>query len=161
MFKSLLVIAMLAVTPVWGDVFLGARVARMDVAKPAEDATNLGLLLSRDLDVFYADFGIVAEITRTAKEGETRDGRDLQIETNALYVKVKTPGTIYVNLRGGIMQERLKTGSSTDSEHAFSWGGGLGANVGKTRIELNFTEGGARVDYLSIDVQFLIAGARR
>ncbi|MDH3453147.1 MAG: hypothetical protein OEN20_12080 [Gammaproteobacteria bacterium] len=156
---AVLVTTILITVPAAGDVFLGVNAGRMDVGRSGAGATNLGLTLSSDLDVLHLDLGVAAELTRTAISGETRGG-DIDVDTNALYVTVKTPGTVFVRLRGGFMNETVRVGRSSDSDSEFSWGAGLGANIGKVRVALGYTTGWGAVDYLSFGVQFLIAGAR-
>jgi hypothetical protein len=161
-FAVLLATAILTAMPVRADVFLGVKAGWMDVnMSGAGDATNAGLTLSYDLDVLHADLGVVAEITRTAEAGETGDGDDVEVETNALYLTFKTPGTVYFKLRSGVLEETVTAGNGSHRETGLSLGTGLGVNIGKVRVAFEYTTGTGTVDYLSFGVKFLIAGARR
>jgi hypothetical protein len=161
-FAILLVTATLIATRAPADVFLGVKAGSMDVnVSGAGNATNAGLTLSYDLDVLHADLGVAAEITRTADAGETRDGGDVEVETNALYLTFKTPGTVYFKLRGGLMEEFVTTGNGSHRETGMSLGSGLGVNIGRVRAAIEYTTGAETADYLSFGVKFLIAGAGR
>jgi len=137
------------------DLFIGAKAGSMLVDIPTgDDPTNLAVALCVDLDVMRLDLGVTAESTRTLREGQTRNGGDIEVATDALYLTIKSPGTIFVKFRAGFIDERLTAGNRSDRERGTSVGSGLGANVGKVRIELEYTIG-EDIEYLSLGVQFL------
>ena len=104
--------------------------------------------------MIVADLALEAEFTRTAEEGETRGGSDIEVDTNALYLTFTTPGPVYLKLRGGLIDITADVGSASDDESGESFGAGLGLSLGLLRLELEYTRIDDDIDFLSAGIVF-------
>ena len=157
--RVIAIVTIFLAMPVNADVFLGVKAGPVKTDQPtAEDPLNVALALCIDLDTMLFDFGVTAELTRSASDGDTRSGADIEAETDAVYLTVKSPGTFYVKFRTGYMQEEVTVDGSSSRHSGLAWSAALGLNVGKARIELGHTLGSDETEYISVGVQFLIAG---
>jgi len=156
-FRGLLpvAIALLFALPARGEIQLGVSAGRMSVDVAARSAPwNLALSLAHPIDTRLANLWLLAEINRTVSRGETRDGEDLEFESDGLFVVLKTNRSLYFSLRGGVVEERIGRGDTSSTEQGFAYGGGIGGIIGRARFTIEFTRYDGNADFLSLGLEF-------
>ena len=135
----------------------GANTGTMHIDDPdASDPRNVGFMAGYEIGIGLGDLAFEGEITRTTSDGDLF-GNALKVETEALYVALRTAGPIYFKGRMGTLQEKIKVASDPDSpytESGTSMGVGVGFSLGLVQLELDFTQIEADVTYVSLGVVF-------
>ena len=125
-----------------------------DVASAA-NPRNLAAYFGFQLDNQLADISLAAEINRSVKSGRMRGGDDLEFESRALYLRVRTTSSLFVSLRGGYVRDRIVVdGASSERDQGFLIGAGLGVVAGRTRILLEYSSIAGDADFLSRNLEF-------
>ncbi len=152
---GLLLTLSLCAAPAGADLSFGLRVGPMDIDEPArDDPDNLALFLAYPLENRYVDLSLGGEVSRSFNDGETRRGEDLEFESEALYLEVRTTSPLFVSLRGGYQQNKIISGKRSDRDDGYIIGGGIGFVSGRARFMLEYTDMGGDADFLSLGVQF-------
>lgn len=152
---SLLAMLVFCAVPVRADVSFGLRVGSMEIdTSTREDPDNLALFLAYPLDNRYVDLSLAGEISRSFSDGETRSRKDLEFESEALYLEVRTTSSLFVSLRGGYLRSNIITGNRSDRDDGFLVGGGVGFVAGRARFVLEYTAMGGDADFLSLGLHF-------
>ncbi len=153
-FCLLLTLALFA-APADADVSVGLRIGEMEIdGKEREDPDNLALFLAYPLVNRYVDLRLAGEVSRSFSDGETNRGEDLEFESEARYLEVKTTSSLFVSLRGGYLRSNIVTAGDSDRDDGILIGGGLGFVSGRARILLEFTDMDGRADFISLSLQF-------
>lgn len=149
------VICLLLSMPARGEIQLGVAAGRMSVDVASRSAPwNLALSLSYPLDTRLVNLRVLAEINRTASRGETRDGNDLEFESDGVFLELKSNRPVYYTLRGGIVEHRVIGSGDGRAEQGFALGGGIGVISGRTRIVVEYTRYDGEADFLSLGLKF-------
>ena len=152
---TILFIAILFAVPAQGDVFIGAKVGRMLVDTPSsKDPTNTAVILGYEIDSMLADFSLVGEINRTMSSGKTNQGDELEFESEAIYLVWKTTRSLFVTLRGGVVQNEIITGSTSNRSDGILVGGSVGIVMGRTRLQIEYTSYAGDANFLSLGLEF-------
>ncbi|TNF91077.1 MAG: hypothetical protein JSU67_07130 [Gammaproteobacteria bacterium] len=115
---------------------------------------NLAVYAGFQLDNRRADTSLMAEVNRTFSKGEARGGGDLEFESEAIFLRVRTTSSLFVSLRGGIVQDKIIVDSDSRRDDGFLLGGGVGVVSGRTRIELEYTSIAGDANFLSLNIEF-------
>ena len=151
----LLVPALLLVTPARAEVFLGLKAGSMDVDVPArKNPWNMAAHLGFQLDNRRADTSLMFEINRSVSRGEVRGGGDLEFESEAVFLRVRTTSSLFVALRGGIVQHEISVDGDSRSDDGLLLGGGVGFVSGSSRIQLEYTSYAGDADFHSLNIEF-------
>ncbi len=152
---SLLLPLLLLAAPVGADLSFGLRAGAMDVDVAArDDPHNLALFLAYQLDNRFIDLSLGGEVNRSYSDGETARGEDLEFESEALYLEVRTTSSLFVSLRGGYLRDKIVSGSRSQRDDGFLFGGGIGFVAGRARIRLEYTDMAGDADFVSLSLQF-------
>lgn len=132
----------------------GANTGMMDVDVPGvSNPTNIGLMAGYEIGVGVGDIAFEGEITRTLSPGSFL-GADVEVETEALYVALRTAGPVYFKGRLGTLQEEVRIGSTSGSETGSSVSLGVGFSLALVQLELDMTVVEEDVTYFSVGVVF-------
>lgn len=123
------------------DIFYGLKYGQIDsgvanMSNPENLVFNLGYLL----DTLHVDLSLVAEFSRSISDGKSASGDHLEAQSNGLYLVFKSDDTIYFTLRGGYMEQELRADMISKNQQGFSFSGGVGLVIGKTRWLLEYME---------------------
>ena len=141
--------------PVAADVSFGLRLGTMEMDRSArDDPDNLALFLAFPLDNRYVDLSLGAEVSRSISDGKNRRGEDLEFESEALYLEVRTTSSMFVSLRGGYLRDKIIAGNRSHRDDGFLLGGGIGFVAGRARVRLEYTDMGGDADFLGLSLQF-------
>ena len=141
--------------PAGADTFVYVRYGEMNVdGKERDDIQNLAFNLGYELDSYRADMSLAAEISRTLEEGKTGQGRDLEFETEGLFLIYRSTRSLFASLRVGLVRAtRIRDGDS-DSSSGLGVGGGIGIVIGQTRLQIELTSYAAEANFLTLGLQF-------
>lgn len=149
------VFAISVTAPATADVFTYIKLGVMDVDVSAKsDPVNLALDLGYELDSDLADLSLVAEINRSIDKGRTRQGDDLEFESNGLYLVVKTTRSLFASFRVGVVENKIIEGSSSTRSNGVAIGGGIGVVIGRTRLQIEYLSLAGDANYFTIGLQF-------
>ena len=152
---GLLLALTLPAAPSSADLSFGLRAGTMDVdADVTEDPDNLALFLAYQLDNRYVDLSLGAEVNRSYSDGENSRGDDLEFESEALYLEVRTTSSLFVSLRGGYLRDEIVSDNRSRRDDGFLFGGGIGFIAGRARIRLEYTDLAGDADFFSLSIQF-------
>ena len=147
--------ACLFALPAYADMYFGVKTGSMMVDIPTDrNPWNFALNLGYRLDTRLADLSLAGEINRTLREGETRNGENLEFESEAVYLVWKTPRSLFVSLRGGIVRDKIIIGSNASRDDGLLLGAGFGGVVGKTFIQIEYTSIAGDANFLSLSLEF-------
>ena len=136
------------------DVYFGAKTGPMFVdASGADDPINTAFMIGYEQGFVVGDIGIEGEISRTTEDGEV-GGQELDVDTEALYLTLRTAGPIYVKARAGYLQEEVSVGKNSTDDSGTSYGIGVGFGLGLAQIEVEFTQVEEDIDFLSVGIKF-------
>ena len=152
----LAILGLVMVSPASADGWIfGANTGTMNIDDPdVSDPRNIGFMAGYEVGIGIGDLAFEGEITRTASDGDLF-GRAVKVETEALYVALRTAGPIYFKGRVGTLQETIRIQtlpSGTDSGSSFSIGAGF--SLGLVQLELDLTRIETDITYLSLGVVF-------
>lgn len=147
-------LGMFAAAPASADWFFGAKTGPMiiDVSgSGVSDPVNTGVVVGYDIGAVVADLALEAEITTTTGDGKI-SGDKVDLDTQALYLAIRTGGPIYFKAKGGFLQ--VDGPGGTDS--GASYGIGVGFGIGIAQLELEYTQTSVDPDlaFVSVGVQF-------
>ncbi len=144
--------ACIAPQAVAGDWSFAAKTGPMLIDQSGTDnPTNVGVTAGYELGVLAGDLGIEGEYTTSVNKGSTPSGRDLNVDTAALYAAFRSAGPIYLIAKaGGAWIDRTGRGSDTGA----SYGVGVGFSLALLDLELEYTRIHNDVDFLSLGVRF-------
>ncbi len=151
MLCSLTLLAAPANAELFGGIRLGA--VNLDV-DAAGDPKNLALYLGFQVPNQLADISLAGEVSRSFDAGKTRRGGDLEFESEALYLVVRSTSSLFVSLRGGFVRDKVVTDRGTQRDDGFLFGGGVGVVSGRVRILLEYTSIADDADFLSLNFEF-------
>jgi len=150
-----LLAACLFTLPASAEMFFGMKAGLMRVDVPSDkNPKNLALNLRYQLDTQLADLSLAGEINRTVSDGETRQGEDLEFESEAIYLMWKTPRSLFVSLRGGIAQDKVIIDNKESRDDGLLLGAGFGMNIGKSIMQIEYTYIAGDADFLSFSLEF-------
>jgi len=150
-----LLAACLFVFPVSADMFFGMKAGAMMVDVGSDkNPRNLALNLRYQLDTQLADLSLGSEVNRTLHEGETRRGEDLEFESEAIYLLWKTPRSLFLSVRGGIVRDRVIIDNNERKDDGLLLGAGFGVIVGKSIMQIEYTSIAGDADFLSFSLEF-------
>ena len=151
-----LLLGLLLATQSSADLFGGVRLgsATVDVASTA-NPRNLAAYLGFQLDNQLADISLAAEINRSVKDGRMRSGGDLEFESRAVFLRVRTTSSLFVSLRGGYVRDRITIDGATSArDEGLLLGAGLGVVAGRTRILLEYGSIAGDANFLNLSLEF-------
>ena len=132
-----------------------------------EAATNIGLMGGYLWSVTRAgSLAVEGEFTDTASRGNySLQGVDgtVAVQTLALYGAYRSPGTFYVKVKAGVLNEKLSVArahvsvvNSSDLRAAVGLGGGFnfGVNPGGSSLEIEYTLIEENVSFVSASYRF-------
>ena len=82
------------------------------------------------------------------------NGAKVKVETEALYVALRTAGPVYFKGRVGTLQEKVKIGNTSGTDSGSSYSIGVGFSIGLVQAELDFTHVESDIKYVSLGVVF-------
>jgi len=148
-------LALVQVDTAGADVFFGIKAGSMNVDVPAKkNPRNMAAHLGFQLDNRRADFSLMGEFNRTFSAGEARGGGDLEFESEAIFLRVRTANSLFVSFRGGIVQDKIIIDGDAQSDDGILLGGGIGVVAGRTRIQLEYTSIAGDANFLSLNIEF-------
>lgn len=151
---NIILITIVFSTPAIGDVFMGAKVGKMMVDDPTKtDPINIAVNIGYELDTDLADLSLVGEVNRTINSGKTRHGSELDFESNSIFLVWKTTGSLFVTLRGGVVQNELNTDRASRESNGILIGGSLGTVIGRTRLQLEYTSLAGDANFFGIGLE--------
>lgn len=155
--KTVVLLALLglvAAAPVSADWFFGAKTGPMLIdAAGFSDTTNTGVVIGYDIGAVVADLALEGEITTTTSEGKFSSSK-VELDTQALYLAIRTGGPIYLKAKGGFVNEELTIGNASTSDSGVSYGVGLGFGIGIAQLELELTTIDEDIVFFSVGAQF-------
>lgn len=138
-----------------GQMFFESKLGRMKVDVPAtKNPINLTLSVGYEIDSKLADLSIVGEVNRSIVKGEMPDSKDLEFQSNGLYLRWTSIRSLFVTLRGGIVENVIRAGASRRTSHGIALGGGIGVVVGRTRLHLEYLSLAGDANFLSLGLEF-------
>ena len=147
-------LGLVAAAPASADWFFGAKTGPMLIdATGFSDTTNTGVVVGYDIGAVVADLALEAEITTTTSDGKFSSAK-VDLDTQALYLAVRTGGPIYLKAKGGFVNEELTVGSVSASDSGVSYGVGLGFGIGIAQLELELTTIDSDIVFFSVGAQF-------
>ncbi len=151
----LAILGLVMAAPASADGWIfGVNTGTMNIDDPdVSDPGNIGFMAGYEVGVVLGDLAFEGEITRTRSNGDLF-GNDVKIETEALYVALRTAGPIYFKGRIGTLQEKIIIGSYSGTESGTSAGIGVGFSLGLVQLELDLTRIETDVTYVSLGVVF-------
>lgn len=155
LYLLLALLSMVMATPAMADgVIFGVNTGTMNIDDPdVTDPRNLGFMAGYEVGVGLGDVALEGEITRTVSNGDL-NGADVKVETEALYVALRTAGPFYFKGRVGTLQEKVKIGNKSGTDSGSSYSLGFGFSVGLVQAELDFTRVESDINYVSLGVVF-------
>lgn len=158
---ALPLLALAVSLPAQAEFYFGAKTGPMmfDADAVTTDPTNTGIMAGYEIPLLIGDLGVEAELTTTVSDGEfttvTGSGittRDVDINTQALFVAFRTAGPLYVKAKTGMVNvdSDFVEEDGTDSAVGF----GVGFGIGILQLELEYTKIGSDVDFVSLGIQF-------
>ena len=147
-------LGMFAAAPASADWFFGAKTGPMLIDVGGfSDTTNTGVVVGYEIGVVVADLALEGELTRTTSDGKFA-GNKVEVDTQALYLAFRTGGPIYFKAKGGLVNEEVTVGSTSETDSGVSYGIGLGFGIGIAQLELELTAIESDIAFLSVGVQF-------
>ena len=147
-------LGLVAAAPASADWFFGAKTGPMLIdANGFSDTTNTGVVVGYDIGAVVADLALEGEITTTTSDGKF-SGAKVDLDTQALYLAVRTGGPIYFKAKGGFVNEELTVGNVSAKDSGVSYGIGLGFGIGIAQLELELTTIDSDIMFLSVGAQF-------
>lgn len=147
--------ACLFTLPVFADTYVGVKAGLMMVDVSSDrDPINLALNLGYRLDTRLVNTSLVGEVNRTLRDGETGRGDDLEFESDAVYLVLRTPRSMFVSARGGWARDKVISGGDVDRNDGLLWGVSIGGIVGKTLIHLEYTSIAGDAEFLALSIEF-------
>ena len=116
--------------------------------------TNVGFMAGYEIGIGIGDLAFEAEMTNSVSSGSAGSS-DVDIDTRALYVALRTAGPVYFKGRMGTLQEEISiSGFPSETDNGSSIGVGVGFSLGLVQLELDYTVIEQDVNYLSVGVVF-------
>jgi hypothetical protein len=132
----------------------GANTGTMNIdSAGVSDPRNVGFMAGYEIGIVLGDLAFEGEITRTVSDGDF-NGAAVKVETEALYVALRTAGPIYFKGRVGTLQEDVKIGNISGTDSGTSVGIGVGFSLGLVQLELDLTRIETDITYVSLGVVF-------
>ena len=151
----ILFLVVLFAVPAHADMLVGAKIGHMKVDIPSStDPTNVAVNMSYEFDSLLADLSLVGEINRSVSSGKTSQGDELKFQSDGIYIAWKTTRSIFVTLRGGIVQNKIITGNTLHRDDGILAGCGIGLVIGKTRLHIEYTSLAGDANFLSLGLEF-------
>jgi hypothetical protein len=152
---AMLLSALTFTAPVLGETFVGIKLGSISLdeahgSRPKNYALNLGY----EFDTLGLNMSIVGEINRTMDKGETRQGDSLEFESDGIYLMLKSSRRVFASLSVGYVENKTITASETRRGYGLALGGGVGVNIGRTRMQLQYTSLADDADFLSLSLDF-------
>ena len=136
---SSLAIACIAL-PASGDPFIGLQLGSMSVDEgQASRPRNYAIHLGYELDTIGFEANLIGEFNRTLDDGRTRKGETLELESDGLYLMLKTHRHLFASLHFGYVENRIVRGDTAQTERGLAYGGGIGVSVGSSRVRLEYS----------------------
>ena len=151
---ALFLLAMTVATPVSADWYTYVKAGPMNVDSASSNPFNLALDLGYDLDSDFADMSLVAEINRSVDRGDSKDGGDLEFESNGLYLVFRTTRSLFATFSVGVVDNKTIDDRGTDSSDGFALGGSVGIVIGRTRLQIEYTSIAGDANFFSIGLAF-------
>jgi hypothetical protein len=152
---AVLVAATLLSLPAVGDVLTGIRFGTMMVdLSSTRNPRNLAVYLGYRIDTNLANLSIVGEVNRSVIDGKSRNEGDLEFESDAVFLVLKTTRSMFVSLRGGYVRDRIVTDIRTRSDDGLLLGVGIGGVAGRSRFMIEYTSLAQDGDFLSLGLEF-------
>jgi hypothetical protein len=152
--NAVLVYILFAV-PVAADPFVGLKLAPLDMdGNVADDPLNLAFDVGYALDTWVADLSLIAEFNRTLDSGTTRQGEDLELNANAVYLLWKTTRSMYVSLRTGVVENEIVEYAESRHKTGLLFGAGIGQVIGRTRLQIEYTSLAGDARFYGISLEF-------
>ncbi len=143
------------VTPAIGDVFVGAKIAKMKVdVSSSSDPVNIAASVGYEFDSLLADLSLVGEVSRTMSSGSVSQGDDLEFEAESLYLVWKSTRSLFASLRGGVVQNETIVGDTSRDSNGILIGGSVGIVIGKTRLQIEYTSLAGHADFIGIGLEY-------
>lgn len=136
------------------DWYFGANTGPMLIdSAGVSDPVNAGIMLGREWSVVAGDIGVQGEFTTTIDDGAYA-GQKVSVDTQAVYGVFRTAGAFYLIAKAGLLREKVKIGTASDSETGSALGLGMGFSLGLAQLELEYTQVEKDIAYLSLGVRF-------
>ncbi|MBB3168930.1 outer membrane beta-barrel protein [Simiduia aestuariiviva] len=119
-------------------IYLGIKGIYTDLAPEAtENAGGLGVLMAEH----YANgLGVEVELNRSQADVNLLDlNTDYTLDTAGLYGVYRSPGALYVKVRGGLLWKRISVGNDSTNKTGFGGGIGGGYDFGTLLLEAEYT----------------------
>ncbi len=159
--KRLLLCALLAAPGIFyatgasAELYFGAKTGPMLIDEGGfDDPINTSFTAGYQTGIVLGDLGVEGEISRTATNGETAGGEDVEVATEAVYVALRTAGPVYFKARTGLIRREVTVGSQSDDDTGGSVGLGIGFGLGILQIEIDYTQIDSDINYLTLGIQF-------
>ena len=153
--STVIFMVILLAVPAHAEVILGAKIGRMKLDLPSSaDLTNIAVNVGYEFDSLLADLSLVGEINRSMSSGETSQGDELKFESDGIYIAWKTTRSLFVTLRGGVVQNKIITGNTLRRDDGILAGCGIGLVIGKTRLHIEYTSLAGDANFLSLGLEF-------
>lgn len=136
------------------EPFVGFKLALMDVdGKVNDDPLNIAVNFGYSLDTWIADLSVVAEHNHTVDSGKTRQGEELELNANSVYLLWKTTRSMYVSLRAGAAFNEIVEAGNSRHNAGLLLGVGIGQVIGRTRLQLEYTSLAGDAKFLGIGLE--------
>lgn len=155
-FQTIIIIsASLIISPAYADILIGAKIGKMIVDVPSnKNPTNIAATFGYEIDTRLADLSVVGEVNRTMHSGETSQGEDLKFSSEGVYLVWKTTRSLFVTLRGGVVQNEIFEGEVSNKSDGILFGGSVGFVVGRTRMQVEYTTYAGDANFLGFGIEF-------
>jgi hypothetical protein len=151
----LAILGLVVASPASADGWIfGANTGTMNIDdSDVSDPRNVGFMAGYEVGIGLGDLAFEGEITRTTSDGDL-NGAAIKVETEALYVALRTAGPVYFKGRVGTLQEEIKIGNSSGTDSGTSMSIGVGFSLGLVQLELDLTRIETDITYVSVGVVF-------
>jgi len=154
-FLLLGLLGMTAAAPASAELIFGAKTGPMVIDVGGfTDTTNTGVMVGYEIGAVVADLAVEAEVTKTTSDGEFASAANVSLDTQGLYLALRTAGPFYLKAKAGVVNEKLTVGNLSSSDSGTSYGVGLGLGLGIVQFELEMTRIDTDITFLSLGVQF-------
>jgi len=138
---ALLTVLMLMAGNASADWYLGAKLGQLDIDDSAYGSTtNTTAVVGYELLSLGFDLALEGEFMRTSDDGDGPLNTTYSANSKGLYLATRTPGPVYLKVRGGLANTSLDVNGVETTETLTSVGLGLGFSLlGLTAMSVEYT----------------------
>ena len=114
---------------------------------------NAAIYAGYEFDSLIADLSLIGEVSRTVDSGQVGNGDDFDFEAESAYILWKSTRSVFVTVRGGVVQHKIISGAGCRRDDGMLLGVGVGVVIGRTRLQIEYTKLAGDADFTGIGLE--------